>query len=121
LDDLSKKKVFYFWRSIALYHKGCVASEERNCRLESHGFKKRLERMLLHNLVWSICIVAFYDENGWFVLCFIHERKIADAPENATKKSFFAEKKLSENCIFFLTVTGGGGAAPRNSLIFKRL
>jgi len=37
------------------------------------------------------------------------------------KFSLFAEKKLSENCIFFLTVTGGGGAAPRNSFIFKRL
>ena len=74
--------------------------------------------MLLHNLVWSICIVAFYDENRWFVLCFIHERKIADAPENATKKSFFAEKKLSQNRIFFLTLTGGGG---RNSLRFKNL
>ena len=62
--------------------------------------------MLSHNLVWSICIVAFYDENGWFVLCFIHERKIADAPENATKKSFFYEKKSFTKLHFFLDSYG---------------
>jgi hypothetical protein len=37
------------------------------------------------------------------------------------KKSFFAEKKVSQNRIFFLTVTAGGGAAPRNSLGFNEL
>jgi hypothetical protein len=37
------------------------------------------------------------------------------------KFSLFAEKKVSQNRIFFLTVTGGGGAAPRNSLGFNEL
>jgi hypothetical protein len=30
-------------------------------------------------------------------------------------------KKVSQNRIFFLTVTAGGGAAPRNSLVFNEL
>jgi len=50
-----------------------------------------------------------------------HVRKLSQFARNATKKSFFMRKKASQNCIFFLTVTAGGGAAPRNSLIFNKL